>query len=70
MDTLKNLCALTSYIWVHLNKKETSYIKRQLVTSAKFHIVIFQKSVKGFLLIYTQMWDFAIVLEFLLDIFN
>lgn len=68
MDTLKNLCALTSYIWVHLNKKETSHSKRQLVTSAKYHIVIFQKSVKGFLLISTQMWDFAIVLEFLLDI--
>lgn len=38
------------------------------MTSAKYHIVIFQKSVKGFLLICTQMWDFAIVLEFLLDI--
>lgn len=38
------------------------------MTSAKFHIVIFQKSVKSFLLICTQMWDFAIVLEFLLDI--
>lgn len=38
------------------------------MTSAKYHIVIFQKSVKGFLLISTQMWDFAIVLEFLLDI--